>query len=326
MWLSEIMLQQTTVVAVKPYFDEFIGRWPDVAALAAAPREEVMKAWAGLGYYARARNLKACAEAVVREHGGRFPQTPAELRSLPGIGAYTAAAVAAIAFDAPTAVVDGNVERVIARLFSIEAPLPAAKPIIRRHQAALTPANRAGDYAQAMMDLGAAICTPRRPACPLCPLSERCGAHAEKNPEAYPVKAARPKRPTRRGTAFVAVRRDGAVLLRRRPDKGLLGAMAEVPGSQWSIGTNRLRDVSEAPIQAAWRSVPETVIHTFTHFRLELRILTALVPARTPAPADHWWAAAEGLANEALPSVMKKAIEAALPGATRRGGRAKAAA
>ena len=228
-WLSEIMLQQTTVAAVKPYFDAFIARWPDVAALATAPREEVMKTWAGLGYYARARNLHACAEAVMRDHGGRFPETAAGLKALPGIGEYTAAAVAAIAFDEPVAVVDGNIERVIARLFAIDTPLPAAKKEIRARQQEMTPQARAGDYAQAMMDLGAAICTPKRPACALCPLVEACVAHARGEEETYPVKAEKAVRPTRHGLAFVAIRADGAVLLRRRPDKGLLGGMAEVP-------------------------------------------------------------------------------------------------
>jgi A/G-specific adenine glycosylase len=324
-WLSEIMLHQTTVAAVKPYFETFIARWPDVAALAKAPREEVMKAWAGLGYYARARNLKACAEAVVGNHGGRFPDTAGELKALPGIGDYTAAAIAAIAFDEPAPVVDGNIERVIARLFAVAASLPAAKGTIRDRQREMTPAKRAGDYVQAMMDLGATICTPKRPACPLCPLSGGCRARGEGNPEAYPTRAERPERPTRCGAAFVAVRADGAVLLRRRPDKGLLGGMAEVPGTEWSSRTSRSLAPAQAPIQARWRRLPMTVVHVFTHFRLELTVWTAPVPARAPAPAGHWWAAAEALPDEALPSVMKKAIEAALPGATRRRPRGKAA-
>jgi A/G-specific adenine glycosylase len=317
-WLSEIMLQQTTVTAVKPYFDAFLARWPDVAALAAAPRDDVMKAWAGLGYYARARNLHACAQAVAQDHGGQFPETAAELVTLPGIGAYTAAAIAAIAFDEPVAVVDGNIERVIARRFAIDTPLPAAKAEIRAHQQPLTPEKRAGDYAQAMMDLGATVCTPKRPACSLCPLADECLAHARGAEERYPVKAEKAERPTRRGTAFVAVRDDGAVLLRRRADRGLLGGMAEVPGTDWEIGVNGSDETSAAPISAGWRRLPGKVVHVFTHFRLELNVYCANVGQMEKAPAGCWWAPAATLPNEALPSVMKKVIEAALPGATRR--------
>jgi A/G-specific adenine glycosylase len=317
-WLSEIMLQQTTVTAVKPYFDAFLARWPDVAALGRAPREEVMKAWAGLGYYARARNLHACAQVVARDQGGRFPETAAGLKTLPGIGDYTAAAIAAIAFDEPVAVVDGNVERVIARLFAIDTPLPAAKKEIRARQQGLTPQDRAGDYAQAMMDLGAAICTPRKPACALCPLVADCVAHARGAEETYPVKAEKTLRPTRYGAAFVVIGADEAVLLRRRPDSGLLGGMAEVPGSDWVNRVSDLMPVAEAPIQADWRLVSEPVIHVFTHFRLELNVYCARVGAMEKAPPECWWAPAETLAGEALPSVMKKVIEAAVPGATRR--------
>src|SRR5690606_19140167 len=219
------------VAAVRSYFEAFTAAWPTVQDLAAAPRDDVLKAWAGLGYYARARNLHACAVAVVADHAGRFPTTSAGLRALPGIGDYTAAAIAAIAFDEPAPVVDGNVERVIARLFAIDTPLPAAKKTIRAIQAVLTPRQRAGDYAQAMMDLGAGICTPKRPACSRCPLRGDCAAARRGDAESFPVKAARAERPVRRGSAFVAVRSDGAVLLRRRAPKGLLGGMAEVPGS-----------------------------------------------------------------------------------------------
>jgi A/G-specific adenine glycosylase len=320
-WLSEVMLQQTTVAAVKPYFDVFIARWPDVAALAAAPREEVMKAWAGLGYYARARNLHACAQAVVRQHGGIFPANATGLRALPGIGDYTAAAIAAIAYDEPAAVVDGNIERVVARLFAIETPLPAAKADIRRRQQALTPSTRAGDYAQAVMDLGAAICTPKRPACSLCPLAEDCVAHKRGEEERYPLRAAKTDRPVRYGAAFVAVRADGAILLRRRPDDGLLGGMAEVPGSEWTSRRNDMPGLAAVPIQAAWRPVAGPVVHVFTHFRLELNVYCAEAPAMEQAPPGCWWAPAATLAGEALPSVMRKAIEAAAPGATKRKGR-----
>jgi A/G-specific adenine glycosylase len=316
-WLSEVMLQQTTVAAVKPYFETFVGRWPDVAALAAAPRDDVMKAWAGLGYYARARNLKACAERVAGEHDGRFPETSAELRKLPGIGEYTAAAIAAIAFDEAVPVVDGNIERVIARLHAIDTPLPAAKPIIRERQAELTPRERAGDYAQAMMDLGATICTPKRPACSLCPWSEGCAAYRAGNPEAYPVRAEKAERPTRRGAAFVAFREDGAILLRLRPERGLLGGMSEVPGTGWSSQFNELSATAEAPIEASWRQ-SGVVVHVFTHFRLELSVFRADVAMTSQAPSGAWWAAADAIPEEALPSVFKKAIEAAVPGATRR--------
>jgi A/G-specific adenine glycosylase len=315
-WLSEIMLQQTTVAAVKPYFDKFTALWPDVAALAAAPREDVMKAWAGLGYYARARNLHACASVVAAEHGGRFPTTAEGLRELPGIGEYTAAAIAAIAHDEPVAVVDGNIERVIARLRAIETPLPAAKKEIRAIQARLTPALRAGDYAQAMMDLGAAICTPKRPACSLCPLAEACVARASGEQERFPVRVAKADRPTRRGFAFVALRADGKVLLRKRGDAGLLGGMTEVPGSEWSSRRDSLAGLAEAPFQAAWRPVTGKVVHVFTHFRLELNVYCTTVGAMKKAPPGCWWADMDSLAREALPSVMKKVLEAALPGST----------
>ncbi len=320
-WLSEIMLQQTTVTAVKSYYERFVGTWPDVVALAAAPREDVMKAWAGLGYYSRARNLHASAQVVVTQHGGRFPETAAELKTLPGIGDYTAAAIAAIAFDEPIAVVDGNIERVIARLFAVDTPLPAAKKEIRALQAKLTPKERAGDYAQAMMDLGAAICTPKRPACVLCPLGGGCIARARGEAERYPVKAEKAERPTRYGAAFVAVRRDGAVLLRKRQDSGLLGGMTEVPGSEWSSRYDDLAAKAQAPIQASWRTVPGRVVHVFTHFRLELTVYHAMIDG-LPPPPGCWWSEPQSLPGEALPSVMKKVIEAALPGATRRSGRA----
>ena len=314
-WLSEIMLQQTTVAAVGPYFEAFVESWPTVRALAAASREDVMKAWAGLGYYARARNLKACAEVLVKQHGGRFPETIEGLKALPGIGDYTAAAIAAIAFDVSAAVVDANIERVIARLFAIDTPLPAAKKIIREHQIRLTPAERAGDYAQAMMDLGTAICTPKRPACSLCPLGEPCSARAEGRQEDYPVRAQKTERPTRRGAAFVAVRADGAVLLQRRADSGLLGGMTEPAGTVWAEGAEPPE--ADAPFPTDWRNAG-TVVHVFTHFRLELTVYCARVGQVKKAPSGCWWSPAQSIAGEALPSVMKKAIEAALPGSTRR--------
>ncbi len=315
-WLSEVMLQQTTVAAVKSYFMDFVSRWPTVADLAEAPRDDVLKAWAGLGYYARARNLKACAETVASDHGGLFPVTAVGLKELSGIGDYTAAAIAAIAYDEAVPVVDGNVERVIARIFAIDTPLPAAKAIIREHQARLTPQSRAGDYAQAIMDLGATICTPKRPACALCPWSEACLARAEGTQEDYPAKAEKANRPVRFGAAFVAVRADGALLLRQRPDKGLLGGMTEVSGSAWSTGGDA--DASAAPFHADWRLLPGRVVHVFTHFRLELSVWRADIPVRHEAPAGTWWSPAEAVAGEALPTVFRKVIEAAVPGATKR--------
>jgi A/G-specific adenine glycosylase len=239
-WLSEIMLQQTTVEAVKPYFRDFLDRWPDVAALAAAESDDVMKAWAGLGYYSRARNLKKCADAIVVGHGSRFPDNFTGLIALPGIGRYTAAAIAAIAFDRPEPVVDGNVERVTSRLFAISTPLPQAKTGITEAVRAMLPVDRPGDFAQAMMDLGATICTPRRPACLPCPLNADCAALKNGDPELYPVKPAKAERPARKGAAFVAVRNDGAVLLRKRPESGLLGGMAEVPTTAWTARMDRL--------------------------------------------------------------------------------------
>ena len=310
------MLQQTTVEAVKPYFRQFLARWPTLADLAAASEDEVMKAWAGLGYYSRARNLKACAETVVSRHGGAFPADPAALRALPGIGAYTAAAIAAIAFDRPEAVVDGNVERVVARLFAIAIPLPAAKVEIRARTQELTPSTRPGDFAQAMMDLGATICTPRRPNCLLCPVSEECRALKDGDPELYPLKAEKAERPVRRGAAYVAVRNDGAVLLRKRPPRGLLAGMAEVPTSGWSARADGAEDAAGAPFPATWRRVG-AIGHVFTHFALELSVWRADM-SEAALPAGSWWSEPHELMGEALPTVMKKAIEAAIPGATQR--------
>jgi A/G-specific adenine glycosylase len=314
-WLSEIMLQQTTVEAVKPYFRAFVERWPTVGALAAADPDDLMKAWAGLGYYSRARNLKKCADMVAGELGGAFPDSEKGLRALPGIGPYTAAAIAAIAFDRPEAVVDGNVERVVSRLFAIVTPLPGAKAEIRERMAELTPQLRPGDFAQAMMDLGATICTPRRPDCMICPVNDRCLALKQGDPELLPVKAAKAERPLRRGAAFVAVRRDGAVLLRKRPPRGLLGGMAEVPTSDWNARRDDATDAGAAPFAADWRKAG-SVGHVFTHFALELAVWRADAVSREPAEGE-WWSPPDELMREALPTVMKKAIEAALPGATR---------
>ncbi len=314
-WLSEIMLQQTTVEAVKPYFRDFLEKWPDVRALAAAPVEDVMRAWAGLGYYSRARNLKDCANLVAGLPGG-FPDTEAGLLALPGIGAYTAAAIAAIAFDRPAAVVDGNVERVTARLFDIRTPLPDAKPEIRARVETLVPARRPGDFAQAMMDLGATICTPKRPRCMLCPLRQDCRALAAGDPEPLPLRLPKAERPQRKGVAYVAVRADGAVLMRTRPDKGLLGGMTEVPSTGWSEGRSGGAGKDGPPFPAAWRRVG-AIAHVFTHFSLDLDVHRADV-ANLSAPAGHRWVPAADIAGEALPTVMKKAIEAAIPGATKK--------
>jgi len=314
-WLSEVMLQQTTVKAVAPYFERFVARWPGVRDLAAAASSEVMAAWAGLGYYSRARNLIACAQMVAELSGARFPNRAAELARLPGIGAYTSAAIAAIAFDEPVAVVDGNVERVIARLFAIDAPMAAAKDLIRAKLQPLVPSTRAGEFAEALMDLGATICTPKKPACSLCPWSDPCVARKQGRQLEFPVKMAKRPRPTRYGTAFVAHRADGAILLRRRPTRGLLGGMCEVPGSDWNETGDAL---AEPPLRGRWHDIPVPVEHGFTHFELRLSVKRADVPIDVDAPDGCWWAPAHTLANEALPNVMKKTIEAAYPGATKR--------
>ncbi len=312
-WLSEIMLQQTTVAAVKDYFEKFMSTWPTVNDLAAANEEDVMKAWAGLGYYSRARNLKKCADTVAAGYHGRFPDDEAELLKLPGIGPYTAAAIATIAFDRHAAVVDGNVERVLARLFRIETPLPDAKPDIRAHMAELTPDERPGDFAQGVMDLGATICTPKRPACALCPWTVQCKAQAAGIAEALPRKAPKKRKPTRYGAAFVLVdEKTGAVLLRRRPPKGLLGGMTEVPGTDWTEDFEPDSAAESAPCPADWRRRTGEVKHTFTHFHLKLSIFRADVQAgQIPEPDGAWWSGPDVLQSEALPTVMRKALAAA---------------
>jgi A/G-specific adenine glycosylase len=322
-WLSEIMLQQTTVKAVAPYYARFLARWDDVGALAAAPLDDVLKTWAGLGYYARARNLHATARAVVERHGGKFPASEAELRALPGIGDYTAAAIAAIAYDLPATPVDGNIERVIARLYAVKTPLPAAKPEIRRLAGGLTPQLRAGDFVQAMMDLGSTICTLKTPACVLCPWNESCAAYARGDAETLPRRTPKREGTLRRGAAFVVRRADGMVLVRTRPAQGLLGAMTEVPTTEWHhdfdegqarAGAPRFASTkTPKPKRVAWRKVAGVVRHVFTHFPLELSVYTAEVPARTPAPSGTRWVALATLAGEALPSVMRKVVAHALP-------------
>jgi A/G-specific adenine glycosylase len=312
-WLSEIMLQQTTVAAVKPFFARFLERFPTVEALAAAPAEAVMQAWAGLGYYARARNLHACAKAVVEAHGGRFPDTEALLRKLPGIGAYTAPAIAAIAFNRPAAAVDGNVERVIARVFRVEEPLPKARAAIKAFAESLVPPQRPGDFAQALMDLGATICTPKRPACALCPWMRPCRARAEGLQEAFPRKTPKAEGAVRRGAVFVALRADGAVLLRTRPPEGLLGGMAGPPTSAWAPDYDLARAMLDAPLDARWTRLPGVVRHGFTHFPLELTVFFTRPPAETPAPEGMRWTPRAALAEEPVPKVMRKVFAHALP-------------
>lgn len=295
-WLSEVMLQQTTVAAVRGYFERFTTLWPRIEALAAAPEAQVMAEWAGLGYYARARNLIACARAVAARGG--FPDTAEGLRALPGIGPYTAAAIAAIAFDRPATVVDGNVERVVARLFAVTEPLPAAKPRLTRLAATITPPARPGCLAQAMMDLGATLCTPRNPRCPECPLAGPCAAHAQGIAAALPARTPRPAKPSRRGIVYVVRRADGAVLREVRPPRGLLGGMTGFPGTDWAEGT----PAPAPPLAADWLLLPGAVRHSFTHFHLTLDVALAEVGAG--AVADR--GAFAPLDPAALPSLMAK--------------------
>ena len=309
-WLSEIMLQQTTVRAVGPYFEKFLSRWPDVTALGRASLDDVLRMWAGLGYYSRARNLHACAVAVLNDHGGVFPDTEEGLRALPGIGPYTAAAIAAIAFDRRTMPVDGNIERVVTRLYAIEAALPQAKPQIKAMAATLLGPSRAGDSAQALMDIGATICTPKKPACALCPLNDDCAGRARGDQETYPRKAPKKSGTLRRGAAFV-VTRGGELLVRSRPAKGLLGGMTEVPGSQWLAGQADAAALAQAPELKGvtrWHRKTGVVTHVFTHFPLELVVYTANVPPRTRAPEGMRWVPVATLDGEAFPNVMRKAI------------------
>jgi A/G-specific adenine glycosylase len=303
-WLSEVMLQQTTVPHATPYFLKFTARWPTVVALADEDDGEVMAAWAGLGYYARARNLLACARAVAARHGGVFPDTEEGLRALPGLGPYTAAAVGAIAFDLPTNVVDGNVERVMSRVFAVEDPLPGAKPQLKRLAAALVRDHRPGDWAQALMDLGATVCRPKLPLCDRCPVSTHCAALATGAPETWPRKTAKAIRPHRQGVAYILTRADQVALVRREP-KGLLGGMLGLPTSDWRAQPFTDREaVAAAPAAADWRPVGE-VEHVFTHFSLTLRLFRAEGQA-----ADVIWTKRGGL--DALPSVFLKAAKAGL--------------
>ncbi len=303
-WLSEIMLQQTTVATVGPYFMRFIARWPDVAALAAASLDEILQEWQGLGYYARARNLHRCARVVADEHGGFFPDTEEALRALPGIGAYTAAAIAAIAFDRRAVAVDGNVERVVARLYSVETPLPAAKGELRRLADGLTPDERAGDFAQAVMDLGATICVPAKPNCLICPVRDCCRAARGGDPARYPLRAPKPPRPLRQGVLFWLERADGAVLIRRRPEAGLLGGLMEFPSTDWRDEPWSIDEaLASAPCRADWQRVAGIVTHGFTHFELELTVVRARLGRSRPSGV---WAQPTELGRHALPTLMRR--------------------
>jgi A/G-specific adenine glycosylase len=337
-WLSEIMLQQTGVKTVGPYFEKFLARWPGIDALGRASLDDVLRMWAGLGYYSRARNLHACAVAVLRDHGGAFPDTEQGLQTLPGIGPYTAAAIAAIAFGRRTMPVDGNIERVVSRLFAVEEALPQAKPLIKQLATTLlgesragdakTSAgdaktragdvktragdvkSRAGDSAQALMDLGSSICTPKKPACALCPMNDGCAARSRGDQETYPRKAAKKTGALRRGAAFVVTRGD-EILVRTRVEKGLLGGMTEVPGSNWIAAQDDRAALKQAPVLtgiARWHRKAGIVTHVFTHFPLELVVYTATVPARARAPAGMRWVPVSTLGDEALPNVMRKVI------------------
>lgn len=306
-WISEIMLQQTTVAAVRDYFLRFMELWPTINDLASATDDAVMAEWAGLGYYARARNLLKCARLIVSDFDGRFPREYKQLLHLPGIGPYTAAAVCSIAFDQPQTVVDGNVERVVSRLFDVAVPLPDSKPELTRHAANLTPQDRPGDYAQAMMDLGAVICTPRNPSCGICPVAQFCKARHSGTQSTLPKKRPKPKIPTRYGTVYVARRTDGAWLLERRPDKGLLGGTLGWPGSDWTASAQEL-----PPLAAEWTSLGPVVRHTFTHFHLVLILQTAIVPADAD-PAVGFFVQDYDFRASALPTIMRKAYDLAAP-------------
>jgi A/G-specific adenine glycosylase len=303
-WLSEIMLQQTTVAAVKDYFLKFTAKWPSVNALAAAPLDDILKAWAGLGYYARARNLHRCAGVVVREHDGKFPDTLEALQKLPGIGPYTAGAIAAIAFDLPFAAVDGNVERVVSRLDAIETPLPLSKPLIKLRAQSLMPRLRAGDFVQAFMDLGATICTPKSPNCMICPWTDDCTARKAGIAATLPRKLPKQKIPTRLGHAYFALSSTGKVLLRRRADKGLLASMTEVPGSDWS----ETQPDMLPPVPGNWKKLAGGVEHTFTHFHLVVTVWIAEDVEETLPDESFRWVPFSEVQSEALPTIMRKIV------------------
>jgi A/G-specific adenine glycosylase len=306
-WLSEILLQQTTVRAVTPYFEKFMALWPDVRALAAASDEDIMRAFAGLGYYSRARNLAACARAVAAA-GGEFPDSEAGLGALPGIGDYTAAAIASIAFNRHASPVDGNIARIVTRLQAIDAPIAKARKRIAEAARAMTPADRPGDFAQALMDLGAMVCTPRDPKCMLCPLRGDCLAAARGEAGKYPIAPVRATRPKRSGAVYYIRRPDGAALFRTRPPHGLLGGTVELPTSSWSEAPNWGDEPREAPIKANWRRVEGAVRHVFSHFELELIVYACDAPPGLAAPEDCFWTPANAIDAQGLSSVMRKAV------------------
>jgi len=305
-WLSEIMLQQTTVATVAPRYEEFLTRWPDLAAMAAACLDDVLGEWAGLGYYARARNLHKCAVMVATEHDGKFPDTEEALKALPGIGDYTAAAITAIAFDKPAVVVDGNIERVISRLFAIEVPLPGAKTKIKERAGEIWPNKRPGDFAQSLMDLGAGVCKPKGPTCLLCPLIDHCAAQQLGRAEEFPKKAAKKAKPTRQGAVFALVNAKGEMLFERRPERGLLGGMLGLPGSPWAEEVHDA--LAHAPAKAKWKRAGD-VMHTFTHFHLTLDVNIGNAPKGFRRAREQQWLSPE---KTRLPTLMKKAVDLAL--------------
>ncbi len=305
-WLSEIMLQQTTVASVAPRFLKFLERWPDIAAMAAAPLDDVLGEWAGLGYYARARNLHKCAGVVAEQHGGVFPCTEDILKTLPGVGDYTGAAIAAIAFGRPAVVVDGNIERVVARLFAIDEPLPGAKALIKQRAGAIWPQRRSGDFAQGLMDLGAGVCKPKAPSCPACPLVEHCAASRLGRAQDFPNKPAKKPKPSRKGAVFALVDAKGEVLFERRPEKGLLGGMLGLPGNPWTDKSNKA--MAHAPAATKWRRIGE-VTHVFTHFHLTLDVYIGISPKGFRRTREQQWVVPK---QARLPTVMKKALDLAL--------------
>ena len=308
-WLSEVLLQQTTAEAATPYYQSFIARWPRVEDLAAAPAEAVIGAFAGLGYYSRARNLHACAKEIARR-GGRFPSEEADLRALPGVGAYTAAAIAAIAFGRQAAPVDGNIARVLARLLALDDQIARARGEIEGAARMLAPVRRAGDFAQALMDIGATICRPRNPDCPSCPLARDCGAFRTGSPEGYPRRAEARVRPRREGAVFFARRSDGAFLARRRPAQGLLASTVELPGTPWTSKGPQGEAADLGPVVARWRRLPGTVDQVFTHFALSLTVYAGAFEGG--APDGHFWVSLETLGEAGFSSAMRKAVEHAI--------------
>ncbi|MEE2694368.1 MAG: A/G-specific adenine glycosylase [Pseudomonadota bacterium] len=306
-WLSEIMLQQTRAAAVVPYFTRFIDQWPTLGALARAPREKILHAWAGLGYYARARNLHASAQILMEQHNGKFPCSIRELKSLPGVGPYTASAISAIGFNMPTTVIDANVERILARLFTIDGRLPQARKLITQMALTIFPKERPGDFAQAMMDLGAQICTPKRPDCAQCPWSFDCKAYASGTPDRWPIKKPTLAKGNRFGIVFLVRHPNGAILLQKRPDHGLLGGMTEIISSKWLEQPISPHEIpSHAPISnAKWSPLKAKIQHTFSHFNLELEIYTT---KSTDQPTGTFWCALEDLNSQPFPSLMRKVI------------------